>query len=99
MVGLSIDFSSMRHAVQPAHCSRVRLRRELLLTLRAPEGGAAVLGKTLDDAPAARGLTFLAFTVVDLERMLEVAEFARSLAVVAQRGAAGLDRLIEHGMD
>src|SRR3984893_13562989 len=83
--------------------SRSSLRHEgysgatrLLLALRTPEGRAAVLGKALDDSVAARGLAFFAFAVVDLERVLEIAELARGLAMVAQRRAAGLDRLVQH---
>jgi hypothetical protein len=34
------------------------------------------LGETPHDAGAIRGLASLAFAVIDLERMLEVAEFA-----------------------
>src|ERR1700680_485258 len=71
----------------------------LLLALRTPEGRAAVLGKALDDSVAARGLAFFAFAVVDLERVLEIAELARGLAMVAQRRAAGLDRWFNPGVN
>src|SRR5450631_4235932 len=67
-----------------------------LLTLRAPERRAAVLGKAPNDAATPRGLAFLAFAVINLERVLEITEFAGGLAMVAQRRAAGLDRLIQH---
>src|SRR6185437_738768 len=70
-----------------------------LLAFRAPEGRASVLRETPDNAAAARGLAFLAFAVVDLERMLKIAELTRGLAMVTQRRAAGSDRLIEHRMD
>ena len=64
---------------------RMRIFVPSLLALRAPEGRAPVLGEAPDDAAAARGLAFLAFAVVDLERMLEIAELARGLAMIAQR--------------
>src|SRR5258708_5272104 len=67
-----------------------------LLAFRAPERRAAVLRETSHDAATARGLAFLAFAVVDLKGMLEIAEFAGGLAMIAQRRAAGLDRLIQH---
>ena len=70
-----------------------------LLALRAPERRTAVLGETPDDAAAACGPACLAFAVIDLERMLEIAEFAGGQAMIADRGAAGLDRLVQHRMD
>ena len=70
-----------------------------LLAFRAPEGRTPVLGEPLDDAAASGGLAFLAFAVIDLKRMLEIAEFARGLAMIAQRRAAGLDGLVEHGVN
>ena len=51
------------------------------------------------DAATAFGLALLTFAVVDLERVLEITEFAVGLAVIAQRRAAGVDRLIEHRVD
>ena len=69
------------------------------LAPRTPEGRAAVLGESFDDAAAALSLAFLAFAVIDLEAVLEVAEFARGLAMIADRGAAGCDRLIEDIVD
>src|SRR5216684_2457386 len=47
-----------------------------LLALRTPERRAAVLGKPLDDAAAAVSLAFLALAVINLKRMLEIAELA-----------------------
>src|SRR5882757_2962685 len=67
-----------------------------LLTFRAPERRAAVLRKAPHDAATAGGLAFLTLAVVDLKGMLEIAEFAGGLAMIAQRRAAGLDRLIQH---
>src|SRR5438552_1970364 len=72
---------------------------DLLLALWAPEGRAAILVEAADGTAAARGLAFLALAVVDLEGMLEIAELARGLAMVAQRRAAGLDRLVQHRVD
>src|SRR5664279_3163998 len=88
MVGVSIDVSSMRHAIRsgsPAHASFVWTGRELLLAFRAPERRAPVLGEALDDAAAAGGLALLALAIVDLKGMLEIAELAGGLAMVAQR--------------
>jgi hypothetical protein len=70
-----------------------RYERNSLLTLRTPERRASVLHEALHDPRAAIGFAFLALAVVDLERMLEIAEFAGCLADIAQRRAAGLDRL------
>src|SRR5258708_1588024 len=70
-----------------------------LLALRTPERRAPILGEPPHDAAAARGLAFFTLAVVDLERVLEIAEFAVGLAMLAKRCAAGLDRLIEHRMN
>src|SRR5262249_36550932 len=67
-----------------------------LLALRTPERRAAVLGEAFHHAATA---ALLALAVVDQKRVLEIAEFARSLTVIAQRGAAGLDRLAQQGVD
>src|SRR6266576_5403380 len=102
MVGVSIDLSSTRHAIPsgaPAYSIFVCSRRELFLAFQAPEGRASVLGEPPHDSATPRGLAFLAFAVVDLKRVLEIAEFAFGLAMVAQRRAAGLDGLIEHRVD
>src|ERR1700736_729089 len=86
-----------RAALHPGHVSRSQSQAEYsLLALRAPERRAAVLGKAPHDAATPGGLTFLAFAIINLKRMLEIAEFAGGLAMVAQRRAAGLDRLIQH---
>ena len=89
------------HFTLRRHCNAARppKRGALLrsfLALRAPEGRASVLDETLYDAAATRGLAFLALAVIDLERMLEIAEFARGLAMIPQRRTAGLDRLVQH---
>src|SRR5258708_10753863 len=81
-----------------AECPLSRLRNSLL-TLRAPERRTSVLGKALHQTTAFRGVAFLALAVVDLKRVLEIAEFTRSLAMIAQRRAAGLDRLVQHRVD
>src|SRR5689334_25396286 len=72
---------------------------ELLLALRAPEGRAAVLVEAADGAAAALGLALLALAIVDLEGVLEVAQFAGGLAMVAQRRTAGIDCLVQHRVD
>src|ERR1700759_225556 len=81
----------------PVHFLYCRPQRDettrSLLALRTPEGRSAVLGEALHHAAAA---AFLAFAVVDQKRVLEIAELARGLAMVAQRRAAGLDRLVQH---
>src|ERR1700730_7533105 len=69
------------------------------LTLRTPERRAPVLGESPHDSFTSGGLALFAFAVIDPERMLEIAEFAGGLAVIAQRRAASLDGLIEHRMD
>src|SRR5450631_2771670 len=88
------------HAASAARCAASGARQSQaeysLLALRTPEGRASVLGEPLDDAAAAVCLAFLAFAVINLDRVLEIAEFAGGLAMVAQRRAAGLDRLIQH---
>src|SRR6266436_3180978 len=58
-------------------------RRKLLLALRAPERRPSVLGEAPDDAAAERSAR-LAFAVVDLKRMLEIAELTRGLAMIPQ---------------
>src|SRR6266700_5781479 len=82
-----------------AWVDKLGLHGQLFLTFRTPEGRPAVLRETLHDAAAARCLAGLALAVVDLERMLEIAELARRLTVVAQAGAAGPDGVIQHGVD
>src|ERR1700759_967364 len=76
-----------------------RISGTSFLTFRAPEGRTPILVEAAHDAAAAFGVARFAFAVVDLKRMLKIAELSRGLAVVAQRRAAGLDRLIEHGVD
>src|SRR5262245_60621581 len=63
------------------------------LAHRTIEGRAAGLDDAPDGAGAARRRARLALMVIDPEAVLESAERAVGLAVVAQRRAAGLDRL------
>src|SRR5262249_56670067 len=72
---------------------------QLLLTHRAEERRAAGLHHAPDGAVAARRGARLALAVVDTEVVLEVSELAVGAAVIAQRGAAGLDCRLEHGLD
>src|ERR1700726_2153928 len=74
------------------------LRRQQFsfLTLRTPERRKTALGESSHHSFTPGRLAFFAFAVVDLKRMLEIAEFACGLAVIAQRRAAGLDGLIQH---
>src|ERR1700745_1877822 len=78
---------------------RARAEKRLLLAFRAPEGGAPVLSEAPDDPAAAGRAACFAFAVVDLEGMLEIAELAIGLAMVAQRLAGRLDRLVQHLVD
>src|SRR6266496_5327606 len=93
---LNMDMGGYGVPAPVRNCALGREIIRLLLALRAPEGRAAVLVEAAHDTAAARCLALFAFAVVDPKRMLEIAELARSLAMVAQRRAAGLDRLIQH---
>src|ERR1043165_7389109 len=72
---------------------------ELFLTHRAEEGRARALHDAFDRALEFRRRAFLAGAIVDPERVLEIAEVAVGLAVIAQRRAAGLDRVVQHRLD
>src|SRR5215204_5426727 len=74
-------------------------RRSAPLTARAVEGRAARLDEPPHGRAAALRRAALALAVVDAERMLEIAERAVRLRVVAQRRAAGLDGLAQHRAD
>ncbi len=65
----------------------------LPLTGPAIEGRAAALHDALDVAAAAGRRAGLAFAVVDREGMLEIAQRAVGLHIVAQRRSAGGDRI------
>src|SRR5215510_15474177 len=71
----------------------------LSLTHRAEKGRASGLHHALDDAVAAPCRTMLALAIVDAEIVLEQAKLAVGLFVVAQRGAAGLDGILQHCFD
>ena len=71
----------------------------LFLADRAEEGGASVLHDAAHGAVAARRRAGLTLAVVDPEMMLEIAEIAVGAAVIAQRRTAGLDGVVEHGLD
>src|SRR5262249_5134717 len=73
--------------------------RRLFLAYRTIERRAPVLHDALDRAPAARRRALLAFPIVDAEVVLEHAEFAVGKPVIAERGAAVLDRCVEHCLD
>src|ERR1700738_2056623 len=96
---LSLNGRSVHRLFIPASCparpqpSCIGPRRDLFLAFRAPKGRAAVLRKAPHDAVTAGSLAFLALAVVDLERMLEIAELAVGLAMLAQRRSARLDVL------
>src|SRR5690606_28544681 len=63
------------------------------------EGGAAVLHPPLDCATAARAGAHTPRTIVDRKAVLEIAERAVRLAMVAQRRTPSRDRLGNHGVD
>ncbi len=71
----------------------------LLLADRAVEGRTAGLGDPGDRPAAARPRADRAFAVVDRERVLEIAEGAVRLTVIAQSRAPRLDRLLEDLVD
>src|SRR3954463_15406857 len=70
-----------------------------LLADRTEERRARALHDALDRAFAFRGRALLTGAVVDAEEMLEIAEIAVGLPMVAQRRAAGIDRVVQHGLD
>src|SRR5919108_6543622 len=71
----------------------------LALTDRAEERRSAGLHHPPDRAIAARRRAGFPGAIIDAEIVLEVTELAIGAAVVAQRRAAGRDRLREHGLD
>ena len=71
----------------------------LFLTRRAEERRSSALHDPPDRSAAARGRTGVARAVVGAEAVLESAEIAVGVTVVAQRGAAGRDRLLQHRLD
>src|SRR5579871_2716990 len=77
----------------------VNRKRESALLARAVIGGAARLDEAPDAARPGRVAVAagagLAFPVVNPPAMLEIAELAVGLDVVAQAGAAGGDRFVE----
>src|SRR3954447_24814600 len=75
------------------------MRPALLLTHRAEKRRPRPLHDAPDPALAFRGRTCRAGAVVDAERMLEIAEVAVGLAMIAQRRAAGLDGIVQHRLD
>src|SRR5947209_8443971 len=72
------------------------MRSELLLTHRAEERAPRPLHDALDRAFASLRRALLAFAIVDAEIVLKVAELAVGAAMIAQRRAAGADRIVEH---
>ena len=73
--------------------------RALFLAHRAKERRAAGLHDAPDRAAAAGRRAWLALAVIDAEIVLEIAELAVGAAMVAQRRAAGRDRVLEHRLD
>src|SRR5437764_877661 len=87
-------FAPMAHRVRPA------MRRHLsFLAYRTKERGAAVLIDAPDGARAAAGRAAAALAVVDAKFVLKAPELAVGTPMVAQRGAAGRNRVLEHLFD
>src|SRR5271163_1390784 len=70
-----------------------------LLARRTIKRRAAVLHNAFDGAVAAKRAARRALAIVDLEVVLEHAEVAVGLPVIAQRRTAVLDRGIEYRLD
>src|SRR5438105_15858687 len=70
-----------------------------LLAHGTKKRGAAVLGDAPHDTGTAAGRAAAALAVVDAEPVLKAAEFAVGAAVIAQRGAAGRNGILEHRAD
>src|SRR5215467_2331873 len=79
--------------------TRFERKDNSLLAGRAVERRASALHESPHGAGASRRHAALAFAVIDAEVMLEVAELTIGLTVVAQRRAAGLDRILKHRAD
>src|SRR4029450_13182990 len=71
----------------------------LALADRAEERRSAALHHPPDRAITARRRARFPGAIIDAEIVLEVPELAIGAAVIPQRGAAGRDRLREHGLD
>src|SRR4051794_20485826 len=69
--------------------------RSSLLTHRTEKRAPRPLHDAPDRALAARRYAFLTGAVVDPEIVLEIAELAVGAAMIAQRRAAGADRIVE----
>src|ERR1700691_4857502 len=69
------------------------------LLLRAIECRAAGLDDAAHPFGAVAAGAGLALAAVDRPAVLEIAKLAIGLHIVAQRGAAGFDRLVEHRAD
>src|SRR5579859_8278911 len=69
------------------------------LALGAEKGRAAGLHDAAHALGAGAPRAGLAFAPIDRPAVLEIAEFAVRLHIVAQRRAAGRDRLLEHLAD
>src|SRR5438105_949595 len=70
-----------------------------LLAHGTKKRGAAVLGDAPHDTATAAGRAAAALAVVDAETVLKAAELAVGAAVIAQRGAAGRNRVLQHRLD
>src|SRR5216684_2966704 len=69
------------------------------LTYGTKERGAAVLRDAPHRAGAAAGRAAPARAVIDAELVLKAPELAVGTAMVAQRGAAGRNGILEHSLD
>src|SRR5271166_800377 len=77
----------------------VRQGTRLLLADRAIEGRTAGLRNPDDRPAAARPRAVRTFAVIDRKGVLEIAERAVGLTVIAQGRAAGFDRFLKDGVD
>src|SRR5258708_39437829 len=71
----------------------------LLLTHRTEKRRPPILHDPLDLAATFRRNARFALAVIDAEMVLEIAKLAIGPAVIAQRGSARLDGVIEHRLD
>src|SRR5580700_5251053 len=71
----------------------------LLLTDRTPESRTSALNDATHPPSASGGGTGLALAVIDAKIVLEQPQLTVGAAVIAQRRAAGFDRLVEHVLD
>src|SRR4029079_10217201 len=70
----------------------------LFLANRTEERRTSGLHDTLDRTRTFRRRALLAFAIIDAKMVLEIAELAVGLAMIAQRRSALLEGVVEHGL-